>query len=500
MAISIGPRLTDATGGVTSDITGYKVHTFTSNDTFTPTQNGRVEVLIVGGGGGGGAFSASSLGGGGGAGSIVYKKYHSVTASTPYPVTVGSGGNKNPNSGNKTTFTSNNSTYTATGTGTVEVLIVGGGGGAGVHPGYRYGGAGAGSVLYKKFQPVTKDTAYPIIVGAGGNDHYGPGQPEQKYTGESGGHSSAFGITAPGGAGPAEPNNPGASSNPLGSAGGSSPYHPGAANTGIDSIGYGFSGLNRSGGGGGGGAGSTANPNSDSGRPGGEGLIYSISGSSITYGLGGTGKDHDLYSEPYKNIYGHPNGYGHGGSAQPWPSSVPSPGGQSGPYNIRYCRGKQGVVIIRDNSGTPGTDSVFDGITAPGGSGEGRSNPAGSGGSISFRDTSSDGPITLPAPFSGTGGTGANVDKEGYSGGDANTSTGGGGGGGGATGAGQPKPGGGAGGSGYSSSISGTVSTYSHGGPATGVTDATYTPGDYGNGGKGNSNGTGGVVIIRYVS
>jgi hypothetical protein len=489
MAISIGPRISDATGGSISTITGYKVHTFTTDGSFTSTQTGRVEVLIVGGGGGG-APSGISGGSGGGAGSIVYKKYQSVTAATSYPITVGSGG-PSPVS-NVTTYTSSGQ-YTPPEDGTVEVLIVGGGGGAGTVPSPDYGGAGAGSVLYKKFQPVTGGTGYPIVIGAAGNPNVGPSTP-----GAAGGDTIAFTVTAPGGAGPSEPSDDplgsvpaNSASNPVGSGGGGRRSQEGGL--GANVIGYGFAGGD--GGGGGGGAGSAGNP-SGTPWPGhvGTGVTYSISGSPVYYGRGGGSIDSGLMPIPEAVLYD--SGYGFGGDADEYPSSYDAYGG-SGPSK-RFARGRPGIVIIRDNSGSSGSASTAFGVTAPGGAGSGKSNPAGSGGGLSFRDTSSDSPITLPG--TPTGGTGANVDKEGYSGGEANPSTGAGGGGGGVSSAGQPSPGGGLGGSGYISPISGIATTYSHGGPASGVTDPTYIPGNYGNGGAGGASGTNGVVIIRYVS
>ena len=497
MAISIGPRISDATGGTTSNITGYKVHTYTSSDSFTPTQTGRVEVLIVGGGGAG-APSSMSNGSGGGAGSIVYKKYQNVTGETSYPITVGGGGSSS--GPGVTTFTSGVTTYTPTEDGTVEVLIVGGGGGAGRAPSPDYGGAGAGSVLYKKFQPVTGGTSYPITIGAG----Y---QSVQSSTGGAGGNTVAFGVTAPGGAGPSEqaddstanptlPQPERSCTNLSGSGGGGRRSQLGGL--GANVIGYGYNGGNY--GGGGGGAGGAGN---DSGTawPGhvGPGLTYSISGSPVVYGRGGGSIDSNSMPIPEAVLYD--NGYGMGGDADEYPASYPDgnywPGGPNTEQR-RFAPGQPGIVIIRDNTGLSGSASTAFGVTAPGGAGSGKSNPAGSGGGLSFRDTSSDGPITLPGTL--TGGTGANVDKEGYSGGEANPATGAGGGGGGATGAGQSSPSGGAGGSGYTSPISGTATTYSHGGPANGVTDPTYTPGVYGNGGIGGSVGVDGVVIIRYVS
>jgi hypothetical protein len=83
-----------ATGGTTSEITvggiNYKVHTFTSNGTFTVTGGtlSNVEYLIVGGGGGSGQ---SPAGGGGGGGGQVVNNSISLNAGN-YSVTVGEGG------------------------------------------------------------------------------------------------------------------------------------------------------------------------------------------------------------------------------------------------------------------------------------------------------------------------------------------------------------------------------------------------------------------------
>ena len=65
-----------ATGGIESTYTSgglnYKVHTFTSSGTFTPTASGTVDVLVVAGGGGGGTEQGAP-GGTGGDGIIVFR-------------------------------------------------------------------------------------------------------------------------------------------------------------------------------------------------------------------------------------------------------------------------------------------------------------------------------------------------------------------------------------------------------------------------------------------
>jgi len=79
-----------ATGGVITQINGYRIHTFTAvgNDTFVVTKEGVVDVLIVGGGGGGGHTTNS---GGGGAGGVLYATSISVYPST-YKIVIGDGG------------------------------------------------------------------------------------------------------------------------------------------------------------------------------------------------------------------------------------------------------------------------------------------------------------------------------------------------------------------------------------------------------------------------
>jgi hypothetical protein len=88
-----------ATGGtVTTYSSGgktYRVHTFTTNGTFTVTSGGSVDVLCVGGGGGGRiTFEQGYVGGGGGGGQVVYQTNLSVSPGS-YPATVGQGGSTN---------------------------------------------------------------------------------------------------------------------------------------------------------------------------------------------------------------------------------------------------------------------------------------------------------------------------------------------------------------------------------------------------------------------
>jgi surface protein len=73
-----------ATGGEIFDISGSRVHVFTSSANFTVTQGGTVQSLVVAGGGGGGNHS------GGGAGGVRYAAQ--LLTNGIIPVTVGLGG------------------------------------------------------------------------------------------------------------------------------------------------------------------------------------------------------------------------------------------------------------------------------------------------------------------------------------------------------------------------------------------------------------------------
>jgi hypothetical protein len=66
----------------------YTIHTFKRSGTFVPKSTGFVDVLAIGAGGDCGAPGPSPSGGGG-AGSVVYRKFVSVSSGTMYPVGIG---------------------------------------------------------------------------------------------------------------------------------------------------------------------------------------------------------------------------------------------------------------------------------------------------------------------------------------------------------------------------------------------------------------------------
>jgi hypothetical protein len=79
-----------ATGGLIDDVSGYRIHTFLSSDTFVVTNPGTIEYLVVAGGGSGGGNSSARSGGGGGAGGFKAGTI-AVTVGT-HTITVGAGG------------------------------------------------------------------------------------------------------------------------------------------------------------------------------------------------------------------------------------------------------------------------------------------------------------------------------------------------------------------------------------------------------------------------
>ncbi len=129
----------EATGGSQTTVTisgeTYRVHRFTGNGNFRMlSDEGRVEVLIVGGGGGGG----NNGGGGGGAGGVVVRTL--TLSSGTYTVRVGSGGRGACCSGSVT-----NSNRGANGqNSSFDSIVARGGGGGGGRGTSGIGGASGG--------------------------------------------------------------------------------------------------------------------------------------------------------------------------------------------------------------------------------------------------------------------------------------------------------------------------------------------------------------------
>ncbi len=225
-----------------------------------------------------------------------------------------------------------------------NMLVVGGGGGGGAGGSNRghYGGGGAGG--YKAFtnQVIVPATAYPIVIGDGGNGNYN-GQ------GSNGGNTTFNNITATGGGGGATYNSNGSNG---GSGGGGGSGIGGNANLyeGND----GGAGATYAGGGGGG-SGSTGSSGSGSGGTGGTGTLNSINGSSVYYAAGGGGG-----ARTGGGGTGGTGGGGNGGSTGPGGSATGygSGGGGAGWYNYSGGNGSSGIVIISyKTDGSDGIDS-----------------------------------------------------------------------------------------------------------------------------------------------
>ena len=241
-------------------------------------------------------------------------------------------------------FLSGSHTFTPTRTGYVEVLVVAGGGG-----GSNYnsaGGGGAGGLLYNAAFSVTKDTAYTVTVGAGGNGAIGAGDASTPATS---GSNSVFGsLTAIGGGNGGQGNAYGGTrgssdvSAGTGGSGGGVRWSSGLGTGGAaGTTGQGFRG-GHSGtyadpypGGGGGGAGGPGGDGADNirgGGVGGPGLQFNISGTPTWYAGGGGGSTQGGGSATNGGVGG--GGAGGGGTlaaAQPdGLPGIPNTGGGGG--------------------------------------------------------------------------------------------------------------------------------------------------------------------------
>jgi hypothetical protein len=255
----------EATGGTvdTSTRPGYKIHTFTGDDTFTVTSNppgapGQIEVLVIGGGGNGGG----DRGGGGGAAAVHYNNAFPFTGTSPVSVTVGAANQDSVFS----TITS-------------DAGGPGGGRNPNAQPGFAGGSGGGGG---------GGDSGWPQGTGAAGTGD--PGGAEDSNSpangwGNNGGNGFNQNNGAGGGGGggaSANGNNGGPGSGGPGGAGLTFTLDGGSTARAGGQGGYGFSGYGSGGPGGGGdggrfqpGYGGTAGaPNTGSGgTSGGSGIV-----------------------------------------------------------------------------------------------------------------------------------------------------------------------------------------------------------------------------------
>jgi hypothetical protein len=238
----------------------------------------------------------------------------------------------------------------------VEVLVVAGGGcgGNGNGLGYEAGGGGAGGVLYNSAYQLTNASAITVTIGAGGGSKTVPGN------GNNGSNSVFGSLIAVGGGGGSTGSGTGQSGGSGG--GGAHPKTQGGAGT----AGQGFQGVTPpdfSRGGGGGGAGGTGNLG-----VGGNGVAYSISGTSTYYGGGGGGT---LYSPNNGGLGGGGNGSTVFRGTSTATGTANTGGGGGGGYSDTDTlasggAGGSGIVIIRYPglpAATGGTITYLNGYT-----------------------------------------------------------------------------------------------------------------------------------------
>ena len=185
-----------ATGGTVTTNGDYKVHKFTGSGTFTVSQEGYAEILVIAGGGAGGG-GASAGGGAGGAGGLGYSAQVAMYAGSS-TVTVGGGG---AGAGiNVLGAVGSNSVL-----GTIGTLYGGGGGGNGsalyspAVAGTAGGSGGGGTGNYGGGGAATKgsSTVLTLYGNAGGIGH----QSYAHGSGSGGGSGGAGGPNAIGGLG-----------------------------------------------------------------------------------------------------------------------------------------------------------------------------------------------------------------------------------------------------------------------------------------------------------
>ncbi len=349
------------TGGTITTVGNDRIHTFTSNDTFTTAQSLFGARLLVVGGGGGGGFNG---GGGGGAGGYYYNPSLTVGTGT-YPVTIGGGGL------GSTSASATGATGSATIFGSL-VTMPGGGGGATRNlatPGAQgaSGGGGAGSGVATSTSCTYSVTIATHSVGSLSvlidGTLYGTISAQIDETGIAGIASMNFPVksgqtittTTSGGLSWSFYNGPNQTGQLLSS------NTPGVVNNctagGSDNSGSGTNGSKGgkgtpfdagclAAGGGGGGAGSAgSNASNDTAGTGGVGLQNAITGTTQWYAAGGGG---GLAGYPgcgastAASPGGAPGGSGVGGNGETTAGAVNTGSGGGAEKN-----GGSGVVVVR---------------------------------------------------------------------------------------------------------------------------------------------------------
>ncbi|MFA5390368.1 MAG: autotransporter-associated beta strand repeat-containing protein [Candidatus Omnitrophota bacterium] len=261
------------------------------------------------------------------------------------------------------TFTGDG-TFDVVGDLSAEVLVVGGGGGGGGAAGWvgSAGGGGAGGYVYDASKEITSGS-YTVTVGDGGAGGAEAGDPTG--IGTNGEDSSIFDLNAVGGGGGGTPYS---GVGQDGGSGGGGAYSNTAtpASGGNGSQGYaggsgGVSGPAPYGAGGGGGS-SAAGNSGDDDAAGGAGTSNSITGAAVFYAGGGGGGNEG-------GIAG-PGGVGGGGAGNTNGSGVSGTantggggGGAAGTWGGTGGNGGSGIVIVRYDSTTIGSNTYTGGTT-----------------------------------------------------------------------------------------------------------------------------------------
>jgi len=244
----------------------------------------------------------------------------------------------------------------------VEVLVVAGGGSGGIRESNTTslcggGGGGAGGLIYNSAYQITNAAAITVTVGAGA------ASPTSNLVNGNNGSNSVFGsLTAIGGGGGGAYQANGVSGGSGGGAGRDAIRIGGAATAGQGFQG-GDGGLNPIGSGGGGGAGQPGAIGTAIGGKGGDGLTFSISGTSTTYAGGGGGSSFNNNATPN-------SGSGGGGNGAVETSNPIASAGQTntggGGGGDKGGAGGSGIVIVRYPglpAATGGTIAYLNGYT-----------------------------------------------------------------------------------------------------------------------------------------
>ena len=195
-----------ATGGTITDVGNYRIHTFTTGDSFSVTAGGTVSLYVWGGGGGG--SRSSGVGGGGGSANGTM----SVNSGSSYTIVAGGGGLSMANGSNSGPAVTGggglapSSGYSGQGGGysgifngsasqASALLMAGGGGGGGF---VANGGAGGGSTGIVGSGSLFGEAGTQLIGGNGG--YYGAVSPYQG-TALQGGSPANGGDSGGGGGG-----------------------------------------------------------------------------------------------------------------------------------------------------------------------------------------------------------------------------------------------------------------------------------------------------------